>query len=113
MMGHIARWPRVRDRTIYVGEPDDIVPDDFGPGLPAIRAWTEEHFAFSGSVLGSQPLSPAQPFGTSASCWSRAHDRDAGGRSDVRARGGGRGAAVLGEGHAYGTVAVRVARGAA
>jgi hypothetical protein len=96
MIGHFARWPRVRDRAIDSGDPDDIVPHDFGPGLAAIRAWTEEHFAFPGYVLGSQPLSPAQQFRTSASCWSRAHDRDAGGRSDVRARGGGRGAAVLG-----------------
>ena len=41
MIEHIARFPRVRDRAIFVGDPDDIVPDAFGPGLPLIRDWTE------------------------------------------------------------------------
>ena len=51
MIGHIARYPRVRDRAIFVGAPDDIVPDLFGPGLPAIRAWTEAHYEFSGDYI--------------------------------------------------------------
>ena len=34
MIEHVARFPRIRDRAIFVGDPDDIVPDDFGPGLP-------------------------------------------------------------------------------
>ena len=34
MIEHIARFPRVRDRAIFVGDADDIVPDDFGAGLP-------------------------------------------------------------------------------
>ena len=34
MIEHVDRFPRIRDRAIFVGEPDDIVPDDFGPGLP-------------------------------------------------------------------------------
>ena len=34
MIEHVERFPRIRDRPIFVGEPDDIVPDDFGPGLP-------------------------------------------------------------------------------
>ena len=34
MIAHIARYPRIRDRAIFVGDPDDIVPDTFGPGLP-------------------------------------------------------------------------------
>ena len=40
MIEHIARYPRVRDRAIFVGNPDDIVADAFGPGLPLIRDWT-------------------------------------------------------------------------
>ncbi len=52
MIEQIARYPRVRDRAIFVGEPDDIVPDRFGPGLPAIREWTEQHFEFAGHVTG-------------------------------------------------------------
>jgi predicted glycosyltransferase len=55
MLEHVARFPRLRDRAIFVGEPDDIVPDDFGPGLPPIRAWTEEHFDFSGYITGFDP----------------------------------------------------------
>ena len=30
MIEHIARFPRVRDRAVFVGNPDDIVPEPFG-----------------------------------------------------------------------------------
>jgi predicted glycosyltransferase len=55
MIEHVERFPRLRDRSIFVGNPDDIVPDTFGPGLPAIRDWTERHFAFSGYITGFDP----------------------------------------------------------
>jgi pimeloyl-ACP methyl ester carboxylesterase/predicted glycosyltransferase len=55
MIGHIARFPRVRDRAIFVGDPGDIVPDAFGPGLPLIRDWTERHYDFAGYVTGFDP----------------------------------------------------------
>jgi predicted glycosyltransferase len=55
MIEHIARHPRVRDLALFVGEPDDIVPDTFGPGLPAIRDWTERHFGFTGYIPGFDP----------------------------------------------------------
>jgi predicted glycosyltransferase len=55
MIGHIARYPRVRDRALYVGQPDDIVAERFGPGLPEIRAWTEEHYDFPGYISGFDP----------------------------------------------------------
>ena len=32
MLEQRARFRRVRDRSIFVGDPDDIVADDFGPG---------------------------------------------------------------------------------
>jgi pimeloyl-ACP methyl ester carboxylesterase/predicted glycosyltransferase len=51
MIEQIARFPRVRDRAIFVGSPEDVVPRDFGDGLPSIRPWVEEHFDFSGYVL--------------------------------------------------------------
>jgi predicted glycosyltransferase len=51
----VERYPRIRDRAIFVGNPDDIVPDDFGPGLPSIRDWTERHFEFSGYITGFDP----------------------------------------------------------
>ncbi len=52
MIEHIARFPRIRDRAIFVGNPDDIVPDAFGEGLPQIRRWTQEHYSFSGYITG-------------------------------------------------------------
>ncbi len=55
MIEHVERFPRIRDRAIFVGEPEDIVPDDFGPGMPNIRDWTERHYAFSGYVTGFDP----------------------------------------------------------
>jgi predicted glycosyltransferase len=55
MIEHIARYPRLRDRAIFVGDPDDIVPDSFGAGLPRIRDWTEQHYEFAGYVTGFDP----------------------------------------------------------
>jgi pimeloyl-ACP methyl ester carboxylesterase/predicted glycosyltransferase len=60
MIEHIDRHPGVRDRAIFVGDPEDIVPDRFGEDLPAIRAWTEEHFAFAGYVTGFRPVAAAE-----------------------------------------------------
>ena len=55
MIEHIARYPRLRDRAIFVGDPDDIVPDCFGPDLPGIRDWTEQHYEFAGYITGFDP----------------------------------------------------------
>ncbi|MCU1592208.1 MAG: catD 5 [Frankiales bacterium] len=52
MIEHVARFGRVRDAALFVGDPDDVVPDDFGPGLPSIREWTERHYDFCGYVTG-------------------------------------------------------------
>jgi pimeloyl-ACP methyl ester carboxylesterase/UDP:flavonoid glycosyltransferase YjiC (YdhE family) len=55
MIEQRARYRRLRDRSIFVGDPDDVVPERFGPGLPAIRAWTEDEFDFAGYVTGFDP----------------------------------------------------------
>jgi pimeloyl-ACP methyl ester carboxylesterase/predicted glycosyltransferase len=55
MIEHIARYPRVRDRAIFVGDREDIVPHAFGPDLPLIRDWTEAHYDFCGYVTGFDP----------------------------------------------------------
>ncbi|HEX3205715.1 MAG TPA: alpha/beta hydrolase, partial [Propionibacteriaceae bacterium] len=55
MIEHIARFPRVRDHAIFVGNDSDIVPDAFGPELPLIRDWTLEHYSFAGYVTGFDP----------------------------------------------------------
>jgi predicted glycosyltransferase len=56
MIEHIARHGRLRDRALFVGNPDDVIPEAFGPDLPMIRDWTEEHFDFSGYVTGFEPI---------------------------------------------------------
>jgi pimeloyl-ACP methyl ester carboxylesterase/predicted glycosyltransferase len=55
MIGHIARYPRLRDRSVFVGDPDDIVEERFGPDLPYIRDWTSHHYDFAGYVTGTAP----------------------------------------------------------
>ena len=55
MIEHIARFPRLRDRAVFVGNPEDIVPDSFGPDLPVIRDWTEQNYDFAGYVTGFDP----------------------------------------------------------
>jgi len=55
MIDHIARYPRLRDRSIFVGNPVDIVPDRLGADLPLIADWTKEHFDFSGYITGFDP----------------------------------------------------------
>ncbi|MDQ1660625.1 MAG: hypothetical protein QOJ68_605, partial [Blastococcus sp.] len=49
------RYPRLRDRSIFVGNPDDVVDVPLGPGLPTAREWAEERYSFGGYVLGSTP----------------------------------------------------------
>jgi predicted glycosyltransferase len=55
MIEQVARFPRVRDRAIFVGNPEDVVPLGFGPGLPGIREWTQANFSFAGYVTGFDP----------------------------------------------------------
>jgi pimeloyl-ACP methyl ester carboxylesterase/predicted glycosyltransferase len=59
MVEQVARFPQIRDRAVFVGNPDDIVPDRLGPELPAIREWTEANFAFAGYVTGFDPAALA------------------------------------------------------
>jgi predicted glycosyltransferase len=55
MIEQIARYPRLRDEALFVGDPDDIFPASFGPDLPMIREWTEQNFRFPGYVTGFDP----------------------------------------------------------
>ncbi len=56
MIEQIARYPRIRDKAIFVGDPEDIVPDTFGPDLPLIRDWTQQHYDFAGYITGFDPV---------------------------------------------------------
>ena len=49
------RYPHLRDRSIFVGNPGDVVDAPLGPGLPTAREWARERYSFSGYVLGSPP----------------------------------------------------------
>jgi len=53
MIEQVERFPRVRDRAIFIGSPADILPGRFGPGLPYMRSWVRRHYDFCGYVLGS------------------------------------------------------------
>ena len=55
MIEHIERHPGVRDRSIFIGEPADIIPLCFGKDLPAMRDWVPKHFDFPGYVMGEHP----------------------------------------------------------
>ena len=59
MIEQIARFPSLRDRSVFVGNAADVVPDTFGDGLPLIRDWVERNYQFSGYISGSSPVSPA------------------------------------------------------
>lgn len=52
MLEQRARYRRLRDASIFVGNPEDVVEEPFGPGLPGIREWTEATFDFAGYVTG-------------------------------------------------------------
>ena len=55
MIDQRARYRSVRDGSIFVGAQADVVPDAFGPGLPAIRDWMGANFEFPGYVTGFDP----------------------------------------------------------
>lgn len=55
MISHIEQHPHVRDRAIFVGSPEDIIPHSFGYGLPNMRDWVPQHFDFAGYILDQHP----------------------------------------------------------
>jgi pimeloyl-ACP methyl ester carboxylesterase/UDP:flavonoid glycosyltransferase YjiC (YdhE family) len=52
MVEHVARRPHLRDRSIFIGDREDVVDAPLGPGLPRIPEWTQRHFRFSGYITG-------------------------------------------------------------
>jgi len=60
MIRHVEGNPSLRDRAIFVGNPDDVIPLSFGEGLPAMRDWVPKHYDFAGYILGEHP----QAFGS-------------------------------------------------
>jgi pimeloyl-ACP methyl ester carboxylesterase/spore coat polysaccharide biosynthesis predicted glycosyltransferase SpsG len=75
MIEQVARFPRIRDRALFVGNADDVVDRTFGPGLPRIRDWTREHFEFPGYILPFDPAELADREGLRARLGFRPHDQ--------------------------------------
>jgi pimeloyl-ACP methyl ester carboxylesterase/predicted glycosyltransferase len=75
MIEHVARYPNVRDRSIFVGDPVDVMPGALGEGLPGMREWTEQHFEFCGYITGFEPVPPADHAGVRAELGYRPGER--------------------------------------
>jgi predicted glycosyltransferase len=56
MIEQIDRYPRLRDRSLFIGDPGDLVSEPLGAGLPTVRDWTTEHFDFAGYVGTAPPV---------------------------------------------------------
>jgi pimeloyl-ACP methyl ester carboxylesterase/predicted glycosyltransferase len=54
-IAHVERYPWIRDRALFVGNPQDVPELPFGPGMPVIRDWARRHFAFTGYALPFDP----------------------------------------------------------
>ncbi|MGH7278891.1 MAG: glycosyltransferase, partial [Candidatus Rokuibacteriota bacterium] len=52
---HLRLHPDVRDLSVMIGDPEDVLDRDFGPGLPNMRQWAREHFRFSGYTQHFDP----------------------------------------------------------
>lgn len=72
MIEHVERHPGVRDRAIFVGNPNDVIPRSFGRDLPEMPDWVPKHFEFAGYILGEHP----QTFGPRAELRRRLGYRD-------------------------------------
>ena len=70
MIEQIARYPRMRDRSIFVGNPDDLVDDPLGPGLPSVRDVDDRALRVRGlrhrCAAGGRPGGPARAAGLPA-----------------------------------------------
>ncbi len=63
MIKQVERYPRIRDRAIYIGDYEDLIPERFGSGLPFIPDWAKEYFTSVGYIV---PFDPADYVDTPA-----------------------------------------------
>jgi pimeloyl-ACP methyl ester carboxylesterase/predicted glycosyltransferase len=75
MIEQIARFPSLRDRSVFVGNAADVVPDAFGDGLPLIRDWVEQNYQFSGYISGIPPVGLADREAVRAELGYRADEK--------------------------------------
>jgi pimeloyl-ACP methyl ester carboxylesterase len=50
MIEQVERYPRIRDRALFLGEPADLPDALFGAELPRVRDWAASHFTFTGPM---------------------------------------------------------------
>ena len=55
MLEQVSNQPHLRDRALYIGAYEDLIPEHFGPGLPLIPDWAREHFETVGYVTSFDP----------------------------------------------------------
>ncbi|HEY3249158.1 MAG TPA: alpha/beta fold hydrolase [bacterium] len=61
MIEQRARYPHLRDLSLYVGEFDELPDEAFGPELPNIRDWARRWFEPIGYVVPFDPLQYRDP----------------------------------------------------
>jgi pimeloyl-ACP methyl ester carboxylesterase/UDP-N-acetylglucosamine:LPS N-acetylglucosamine transferase len=55
MIEHVEGRPDIRDRSIFVGLPEDVADLSLGDGLPTMRDWVPRHYDFADYILGRHP----------------------------------------------------------
>lgn len=50
MLEQVERYPRIRDRALFIGHPGDLPDASFGADLPDIRTWAADRFTFTGPI---------------------------------------------------------------
>lgn len=50
MLEQVERYPRIRDRALFIGDLGDLPDASFGDDLPDIRTWAADRFTFTGPV---------------------------------------------------------------
>ncbi len=55
MVEQVERYPRIRDRALFLGELEDLPDRSFGDELPGIREWARDRFTWTGPISGFDP----------------------------------------------------------
>ncbi|MCU1658949.1 MAG: alpha/beta fold hydrolase [Pseudonocardiales bacterium] len=61
MIEHLARYPHVRDRSVFIGGFDELPDASFGPGLPRVRDWSARWFTSVPYVVPFDPAAYRRP----------------------------------------------------
>ncbi|MCW2540137.1 MAG: alpha/beta fold hydrolase [Frankiales bacterium] len=56
MIEHLARFPYVRDRSVFIGGFDELPDASFGAGLPGIREWSKQWYTSVPYVVPFDPV---------------------------------------------------------